>query len=362
MNDLKPAPSLTSTQLEEIVQAIVDTFDERELSRVLRFKWGLVLPNYVNTKQGFFGIVSDFVEWTERRHKTLELLQLTYTERIDHPAVVRLANALGLSRPRNALQIEKPENLQALVARHSRFVDYNRYLERLQSIGGRICRVETPTTMGTGFLVGPDLVLTNYHVVCSPDEDPSAAKGNVITCRFDHRSDNDAGPGERKAKKAVPSAFGLSEQWLAAKSPFSESDITGEGEPQADECDYALLRLAEKVGDQKTSDGNVRGWFNVASDRPVLALGDFVVIPQHAEGRTLEMAWGSVLSFTTHGTRARYDTSTSKGSSGSPCLTVDLDIFGLHHATAPTKKPSFNQAIPLDYIGRDLATRNAFRI
>jgi hypothetical protein len=55
----------------------------------------------------------------------------------------------------------------------------------------------------------------------------------------------------------------------------------------------------------------------------------------------------------------RYDTSTDLGSSGSPCLTVDLEIFGLHHATDPMRNPQYNQAIPLDMIASDLKAKHA---
>jgi hypothetical protein len=72
--ELKAVPKLSTAQLEQINEAIVDAFDAGELIRVLRFKWGLVLGNYINLKQGFYGIVGDLIDWTERRRKTLARL------------------------------------------------------------------------------------------------------------------------------------------------------------------------------------------------------------------------------------------------------------------------------------------------
>src|SRR5262249_17373736 len=51
----------------------------------------------------------------------------------------------------------------------------------LVELQGRICRVEAGQCCGTGFLVGDDLVLTNYHVV----EDCRNSDGRDVICRFD---------------------------------------------------------------------------------------------------------------------------------------------------------------------------------
>jgi hypothetical protein len=55
--ELKPAPKLSGPQLEGASEAIVDAFDIKELAQVLRFKWGITLGNYVDLRQGFYGVV-----------------------------------------------------------------------------------------------------------------------------------------------------------------------------------------------------------------------------------------------------------------------------------------------------------------
>jgi hypothetical protein len=72
-----------------------------------------------------------------------------------------------------------------------------------------------------------------------------------------------------------------------------------------------------------------RAWFSLAPERALLAVRDFVVVPQHPGGETLSVAWGNVLAFNSAATRVRYDAITDNGSSGSPCFTADLDIFDL---------------------------------
>jgi hypothetical protein len=164
-----------------------------------------------------------------------------------------------------------------------------------------------------------------------------------VVCRFDFRS------------AAAGKSYKLGGDGVLAKSPYSQSDLTGNGDPGPDELDYAILRLAEQVGPGR--DSKTRGWFKPALDRPVVALRDFVVIPQHAEGRALAIAWGSVVGFPAGGNRVRYDTTTLAGSSGSPCFTADLDMVGVHHAAEAKHNPTYNQAVPLWLIAQDLETK-----
>jgi hypothetical protein len=359
--DLRPSTKLSGPQLEQIADAIVDAFDLAGLTLALRFKWGIVLANYVGTQRGFYFTVGELLEWTEQRGKTLELVALAYAERPGNSAVQHVARAFGLVYEDVAQKydLKKPAppspSLESMVARHSRFVDYGKFMSRFRSLGERVCRVETPFTLGTGFLAGPELVLTNFHVV-----DKLKTPGHVeeTVCRFDYHDHAGADPAPKKPDQDNGSICRLAPDWLVAYSPPSDSDRTGGGEAGPEELDYALLRLREKFGRTHASPDHERGWFDLDARRQVLAVRDFVVVPQHPQGRSLEVAWGAVLDFNGTGTRVRYDTTTDAGSSGSPCLTVDLDIFGLHHATDPGLKPKFNQAIPLDLIASDLQAKN----
>lgn len=357
-DDLKPAPALTKEQKEKLNDAIVDGFSEAELRNALRYKWGVGLDNYVNVKQGFYNTVADFIAWTDRKGKTSELAALAYAERPGNDTVRQLAQDLGLplieikQKYDPAAQPPARPPLQAMVARHSRFVNYEKFLKRFKAVGDRVCKIETPTKVGTGFLVGADLVLTNFHVV----DEVAAADGKKVACEFDfHTAEEQAGNAGGQGNEST--FCRLAANWEVAKSPFSKSDMTGVGEPKEDELDYALLRLEKKVGEAAGPSGAQRGWFDLAAERPVLAMRDFVVVPQHAQGRVLEVAWGAALSFNTPGNRVKHDATTDTGSSGSPCMTVDLDIFGLHHATDPNPNPKFNQAIPLDIIYKDLQAK-----
>jgi len=74
---------------------------------------------------------------------------------------------------------------------------------------------------------------------------------------------------------------------------------------------------------------------------------DIVVVPQHPEGRTLELAFGAALNYNERANRLQHNANTESGSSGSPCLTASLEPFGLHHAGGLDKNFLHNQCIPL---------------
>lgn len=346
-----PVSKLSPEQLEQVRDAILDGYDRADLQISLRFKWGLLLQRYFNLTQGDFYLVSDLLNWTEQRGKTIELVALARAERPGNALIKQVADSLGISLPVVSAKYDlatplapKPA-LEGMVVANSRFIDFGTFLSRFRSLGDRICRVETPTKLGTGFLVGPGLVLTNYHVV---NDVSTLAQSQQTLCRFDYHLTEGQDPDKDMSKEC-----GLAEKWLVAKRPYSASDTTGIGEAQPEELDYALLRLAEDFGKVPTLQGNDRGWFELNAQRSLLAIRDFAVVPQHARGRKLEVAWGSVLGYNTPTNRVRYDTRTDEGASGSPCFTVELELFGLHHASDPVAA-KYNQAIPLDLIAKDL--------
>lgn len=237
--DLKSAPTFSPKELEQITEAIVESFDLGELTRALRFKWGLVLANFVNTQQGFCGTVDELVAWTERRKKTVELVALAYAERPDHTTLRQLAEAHDLSLPAVEQKYDlsrplppKPTSLEAMVARHSRFVDYSRFLSRFMALGDRVCRIETPYKLGTGFLVAADLVLTNFHVVEEVIHTPSQA-GQVV-CSFDYRLGSDY---EESAPQKKPLPAGVA--MASRKTPVLQDRYRRAGRSR---CPGARLR------------------------------------------------------------------------------------------------------------------------
>jgi V8-like Glu-specific endopeptidase len=214
----------------------------------------------------------------------------------------------------------------------------------------RVCRVETSTSFGTGFLVGPNLVMTNYHVVADVLEDRQSVRDVVF--RFDYRLLADGttlNPGTE---------FRLHDSaWRVDDSPYSP-----EG---PDELDYALLRLDDSPGTMPINfnepGGQARGWFNVPTNSVCLKPGDPLHILQHPDARPLELALDTeaIIGISANRTRVRYRTNTQRGSSGSPCFDAEWNLVALHHGGDPSygdlsEKGDWNQGVLFDVIVRRL--------
>ena len=66
------------------------------------------------------------------------------------------------------------------------FINVGLWREHLFNLEGRVCRVEiNRQACGTGFLVGPDAVLTNYHVMREVIDNRALA--SKVQLRFDYR-------------------------------------------------------------------------------------------------------------------------------------------------------------------------------
>lgn len=239
----------------------------------------------------------------------------------------------------------------------------------LQSIlwhSRHICRVDIETRgkatgNGTGFLVGPDLVLTNYHVI----ENVAA---HHIECRFDYRTkgaaDFESGPVVDVVK-------------IVRTSPYSQAEYRGEyssnstEHPGADELDYALLRLARKVGAEtyRTRDGDsTRGWIALSLERPSARSASEIYILQHPNAEPISISRGPLCGAQPTDTRVRYKATSLGGSSGSPCFQLANEekaqpvLVALHNYGDPgwqptlseRKPPEFNHGIPIEQVARDI--------
>jgi Trypsin-like peptidase domain/Effector-associated domain 1 len=227
------------------------------------------------------------------------------------------------------------------------------WLEQGQRVLRRVCRITfAGRAAGTGFLVGPSTVLTNWHVV------QGAARENrlaALRCGFDYRLLDD---GTRQAAREIA----LGPLGLIDSSPYSAAELTQSPDdppPGAEELDYALLQLAEPLGDEQL-DGTTRGWLALPQQAPALADGATLIIAQHPDGAPLKLAIDThaVQGRVAGGLRIRYTTNTEPGSSGSPCFNLDWQLVALHHYGDPSwQQPLFNQGIPAELIRAQLEAR-----
>ena len=200
----------------------------------------------------------------------------------------------------------------------------------------QVCRIEhiDDGPIGSGCLVGPDLVLTNWHVKDALPE------GDSVVVRFDYATEG--------AREVVGRTCSLAARdWVVLESKPSPRELGRDGgpdEPTPDLLDFALLRLNESVG-LDVSGGSQRGWITEFSFE--FAIATKVLVLQHPQGRPMELSMGQVTKVNSGGTRIFYDASTEPGSSGGPCFDQQMRLIAVHHAGP---RGDDNRGVPIDLI------------
>lgn len=240
--------------------------------------------------------------------------------------------------------------LEEIINQSGSFLNIREWFTKGSRVMERVCRVEIQgAARGTGFLVGPDVVLTNYHVLDSVIQGKSAPE--QVKCRFGYSQVGDAITSGVVYPLATP-------DWLIAASPCTDEESKGQADqklPGEEELDFALVRLQENPGqallDPKQPDSR-RGWMYLSDQTYPLESGTAVYIVQHPQGQPMKLVLESNgnLGLNTNQTRCRYRTNTESGSSGSPCFTENWELFALHHYGDPAyidHPPEFNQGVPV---------------
>ncbi len=279
---------------------------------------------------------------------------------LDHlaQAVADLAGRLGAGQP-----LPLPDDaagLERIVRDHLAFVDAGPWLDRMRAATQRTCRIEIEGSLGTGFLVGPDLVLTNYHVV---EECVTGKTGwDRVSFRFGHRLDS----GVSGASREVIVGAAQQDPLLDA-SPYCAADLQGWGSPGEEELDYAFVRLERALGNEpEPGSSEQRGWFKLEESPPPPAKGQPLFILQHPGGAPLKLALDTdgVIGLNATGSRLLYHTNTEPGSSGSPCFDCHGRLVALHHLGDPASRlgrpAQYNQGVPITRI-RDLRAKRSAR-
>lgn len=252
--------------------------------------------------------------------------------------------------------------LEKKIAGNDQEIDAKSLLQNMVQAIPRICRIEIGDgaapgkALGTGVLIGPDLVLTNWHVWEPVQAGQIAA--HTIFFRFDY-----ARPASGQG--LLPGfAVTVKPGWQPICSPYAPGDEDPAGaEANADQLDYCILRLSEAVAlrfETGASQGTPpRGHYDLsrcpavpAADRPVHVLG-------HPDGHPATVSSGQILRYVAQGRRLRHDAFTLPGASGSPVFDANWLPVALHHASDPDKNPEYNQAIPLTLIWRHAKARLA---
>jgi hypothetical protein len=295
----------------------------------------------------------------DRAHWLPDLLAALREELPDDARLLALSAEGGLLAPwrREAATLSE---LEARIGLLDRFQSPGLFAAGLMAAEWRVCRVEVThpsgeTTVGTGFLVGPDRLMTCCHVLAPLFADDGAAPrervpARDVTFRFDYRRTADGQELRGVAQYMHPT------DWYVAHSP-------------ADALDYAVVRLDGAPGygrpggdaGAQQRGGRARGWVELTAAPPPVYRDQSLLIMQHPEGEPLALALGTLTgALPENGDPVlRYTTRTEQGSSGAPCFDAQWHLVALHRGSeAGGGGPRANEGRLLGAIVGDLARRD----
>jgi hypothetical protein len=204
-----------------------------------------------------------------------------------------------------------------------------------------VCRIEEAggKPLGTGVLVGPDLILTNQHVLKSKEY----LEGTIA--RFDYKLIDGVG---------VPHPGRI----FPFRTDFYESS-------PAEELDYALAKtaaaplehllpersLAAATIRELAAAGKHRGYLEAVSR--FIKEGERVNIIQHPDGDPLKVVMTQNYVAADMGARRlQYVADTMPGSSGSPVFNSNWELVALHHSGTPYPPDSVGDTVKKAWKGR----------
>ncbi len=180
------------------------------------------------------------------------------------------------------------------------------YLHQALRAANAVVRIEVVGVgSGTGFLVAPDLMMTNHHVIADTDQ----ARRAEVTFFYEFEIDG------RTVRRDVVTA-GTAEDALLYTNP---------------DLDVTLVRVKDAPKVARHQD--LEQPFHYLPLRPaVLQQDQRVVIIQHPGGFLKKISMQNNLVAAADDNIIQYYTSTQAGSSGSPVFDDDFGVIAIHHS------------------------------
>ena len=231
----------------------------------------------------------------------------------------------------------RAEELHSFLQPEREYLDVGeltRMIERSRSV----CRVEMPRGIvyGTGVLIAPNLVLTNYHVLerGKIDQTNIFDSAHDVVLRFGVLADGNGNelPGETMQ--------------LHPESPIAASSRTKE-------LDFVLLRLARPVSDLFTPTP-----FALAEMKPhdTLHILQHPVLQEANNPMKLTMRPNAVTGVYPDRGRVQYVTYATRGASGAPCFNREWNMVAIHRAEQAVGFGTRREGVLFSSIYKQIAT------
>jgi len=259
------------------------------------------------------------------------------------------------------------DNLQRLITRTEPFFNSAEFQRMLPRVRGVVCAVALgDKILGTGFLIGPDLVMTNFHVIkefleVDPAGNPIRENGDgrQLRCVFDYQFEppprlND----DREEDRTTLVVQATPTKWLIHARKLLQGDGTDKVVKVEKAFDYAVIQLAKRVGEKpsRIGGGNLRGWLELPAGSIDYTGDRRVVLFQHPAGAAQQMDVGEFVGLDSTSTRVRYRVSSARGSSGGAAVGLNGELLALHNAEVRGAPDTaiLNQGVRVDMIAEDL--------
>ena len=196
------------------------------------------------------------------------------------------------------------------------FLDEGR--KKVQAIG----KITSRPYVGTGFLIAPDIVMTNNHVIKTKKEAQQAF------IEFNYELRVDGLPKNSESFTFKPDSIFITNPRL----------------------DFTIIRVEGRPGDKF-------GWIPLLRDPFTITRHERVYIVQHPSGRRKEIGIHDNKTTRILQHVMRYTTDTEPGSSGATCFNRDWELVGLHHSAGQRRPDGTfidNEAIKISSIVRYL--------
>lgn len=173
------------------------------------------------------------------------------------------------------------------------------WLELALEASKRVVRVRLAAGSASGFMIAPDIVMTNNHVF----ENETDARN--ATLQFNYRLTADGDPAPR-------------DDWECDPDDLFKTNP---------DLDYSVCRVKQKDGKNA---GDIWGFFDLRHGVEA-AVNQRINIIQHPQGRFKEIAFRDNQVKLVDDTIVQYVTDTDYGTSGSPVLDDWFNVVALHN-------------------------------
>ncbi len=320
--------ALTPQLFEELTNALVAAFPKQgDLDMMLTFKLGIFLNAVVGEGNPYRFQVFEVVRWADAQERIDDLVTGALNLNKRNKSLHSIAKKLQLD--------EGAGEFESIVLPRVPIADVDSWRAQMMATERAVCRVEMANGgnnigVGTGFLVGGSVAITNKHVVEAITAANRAPADIVL--RFDYKMKGQAEVQE-----------GVTYRLDSTKPVLEASEVSA--------LDFALLNIEGSPAQESVAGqpgAPARGWLEPVAYQ--FEVNDPIFIVQHAKASPLKFAPGSVNDPTPTANRVGYTTNTQDGSSGSPCCAADWKVVALHHWGGSNHNRGVKFSAILDYM------------